>query len=117
MSMDKEGLLKICKVENTATAGFMPTEKLVVLETAYYKKRTVGYNRLYAAMGANQSISMLVRCFNTSVPTYSEQLYVIFHNENTDNQYMVTAIQEIIEEDAVDLTLSRLEEYYDIATE
>lgn len=114
--MDKEGILTICKVDNTASAGAMPVEKLVPLQTAYYRKRTVGYNRLYAAMGANQEISLLVRCFNTEVPTYTQQLYVVFPNEDTDNQFMVSAIQEIIEEGAIDLTLTRLEEYYDLDT-
>jgi len=114
--MDKEGILTICKVDNTASAGSMPVEKLVPLQTAYYRKRTVGYNRLYAAMGANQEISLLVRCFNTEVPTYTQQLYVVFPNEDTDNQFMVSAIQEIIEEGAIDLTLTRLEEYYDLDT-
>ena len=114
--MDKEGILNICKVENIAIPGFMPRDTLVTLTTAYYRKRTVGYNRLYAAMGANQSISLLVRCFNTEVPSYDEQLYVVFPNEETDNQFMVSAIQEIVEEGAIDLTLSRLEEYYDLIT-
>lgn len=114
--MDKEGILNICTLENTAEAGYMPVQMLVTAATAYYRKRTVGYNRLYAALGANQEITMLVRCFNTEVPTYTEQLYVVFPNEDSDNQFIVTAIQEIIEENAIDLTLSRLEEYYDIDT-
>lgn len=115
--MDKEGLLYICQVQNVAAPGRMPTEQLVPICSAYYRKRTVGYNRLYAALGANQSISMLVRCYNTEVPTYTEQLYVVFPNEQTDNQFLVSSIQEIVEEDAIDLTLSRLEEYYDISIE
>ena len=94
----------------------MPTEKLVVLRSVYYRKRTVGYNRMYAALGANQEISMVVRCFNTDVPSYTEQLYVVFPNEETDNQFIVTGIQEIVDEDAIDLTLGRLEEYYDLDT-
>lgn len=113
--MDKEGILNICKVDNTAEAGFMPTEHLVPIRTVYYRKRTVGYDRLYAALGANQSISMLVRCYNTDVPSYTEQLYVVFPNEAEDNQFMVSAIQEIVEEGAIDLTLTRLEEYYDLS--
>ena len=115
--MDKEGLLYICQVENVAAPGRMPTQQLVPICEAYYKKRTVGYNRMYAALGANQSISMLVRCFNTQVPTYSQELYVVFPNETADNQFRVSNIQEIVEEDALDLTLSRLEENYDISIE
>lgn len=115
--MDREGLLNICTLENIAAPGFMPVEKLHTVATAYYRKRTVGYNRLYAAMGANQEISLLVRCFNTEVPTYTQQLYVVFPNESSDNQFMVSAIQEIVEDGAVDLTLTRMEEYYDLDTE
>lgn len=115
--MDREGMLNICTLNNVATPGFMPQEKLVIVASSYYRKRTVGYNRLYAAMGANQEISLLVRCFNTEVPTYTQQLYVVFPNEQTDNQFMVSAIQEIVEEGAIDLTLTRLEEYYDLDTD
>lgn len=115
--MDKEGILQICSLSNSAEPGYMPVDKLSVITTAYYKKRTVGYNRLYAAMGANQEISMLVRCFNTDVPSYTQQLYVVFPNEENDNQFRVSAIQEIVDEGAIDLTLTRLEEYYDLASE
>lgn len=115
--MDKEGILQICTLENVSEPGRMPIETLVPAINVYYKKRTVGYNRMYAAMGANQSISMLVRCFNTEVPSYTQQLYVVFPNEENDNQFRVSAIQEIIDEDAIDLTLERMEEYYDVDTE
>lgn len=114
--MDREGILYICTLSNVSEPGFMPVEQLTTVATAYYRKRTVGYNRLYAAMGANQQISMLVRCFNVEVPTYTQQLYVVFPNEESDNQFMVSAIQEIVEEGAIDLTLTRLEEYYDLDT-
>lgn len=117
--MDREGILFICKLENTAEAGFMPVLKLVPLVQAYYRKRTVGYNRLYAAMGANKEISLLVRCFNTEVPDYNEQLYVVFTKEplSDSEQFRVSAIQEIVEDGAIDLTLSKMEEFFDIALE
>lgn len=115
--MDREGILFICKLENTAEAGFMPVLKLVQICQAYYRKRTVGYNRLYAAMGANKEISLLVRCFNTEVPDYNEQLYVVFPKESIfdSEQFRVSAIQEIVEDGAIDLTLSKMEEFYDVA--
>ena len=114
--MDREGILFICKLENTAEAGFMPVQKLVPLVQAYYRKRTVGYNRLYAAMGANKEISLLVRCFNTEVPDYNEQLYVIFPKESLSDseQFRVSAIQEIVEDGAIDLTLSKMEELFNV---
>ena len=111
--MDREGIVTICTLENISSAGHMPVEKLVEVATAYYRKRTVGYNRLYAALGANQSINMLIRCFNIEAPQYPE-VYAVF-DDNT--QFRVTAIQEIVDEGAVDFTLSRLEENYDVITE
>lgn len=113
--MDREGILWICTLKNTASPGSMPVDKLVPEQEAYYRKRTVGYNRMYAALGANKSIDMLVRCFNVSVPDYSRELYVVFPEENV--QYRVSAIQEIIEEGAIDLTLERMERLYDVLTD
>lgn len=130
--MDREGILIIAKLNNVARKGTMPRLVLVPCCRAYYRKRTVGYNRLYAAMGANKEISLLVRCFNTEVPDYSEQLYVVFvkplelsnngepeiihigDNNRRFEQFRVTAIQEIVEEGAIDLTLSKIENYYDV---
>lgn len=130
--MDREGILFIAKLNNVARKGTMPKLVLVPCCSAYYRKRTVGYNRLYAAMGANKEISLLVRCFNTEVPDYSEQLYVVFEkplelsnngeaeiihigdNNRRYEQFRVTAIQEIVEEGAIDLTLSKIENYYDV---
>ena len=114
--MDREGILYICKLQNTAEAGFMPNLMLVPFVQAYYRKRTVGYNRMYAAMGANKEISLLVRCFNTEVPDYNEQLYVFFPFPDSlyGEQFRVSAIQEIVEDGAIDLTLSKVEELYDV---
>lgn len=114
--MDREGILRICTLENVASPGYMPVEQLVMNCEAYYRKRTVGYNRMYAAMGANKSIDLLVRCFNIQVPSYTRELYVIFPDDNSV-QYRVSAIQEIVEDGAIDLTLERMETLYDVNTE
>lgn len=89
----------------------MPVEKLVSVSTAFYGRRTVGVNRLYAAAGANRDFDVLVRCFNMpSVPVGAK--YVILED---GKQYRIDAAQEIVELDAVDLTLVRLEAFYDVA--
>ena len=84
-------------------------EKLVEVGTAYYSERVVGYSRYYAALGANQRIDALVRCHNTEMPKNGK--YVILED---GDQYRVDAVQKIIEQGAVDLTLVRLEEFYDV---
>lgn len=106
------GICTIYTLENVAPVGRKPEEKLVKLTTAYYAERTVGYNRYYAAAGANRRINMLIRLFNTSM--VEEGMYVILED---GKPYQIDVMQKIIERDAVDLTLVRVEDYYDVATE
>lgn len=106
--MDVIGLLKICSLENTATVGHKPIEQLVEIESAYYEQRRAGVTRIYQAMGADRRFDMLVRCFNTAVPR--EGLYVVIDGE----QFRIDICQKIIGQDAVDLTLVKLESYYDV---
>ena len=110
--MRDTGLLTLYNLTNVASQGQMPTEKLVAVGTAYYAEKTIGYNRIYAARGANEQIDMVVRCYNTEVP-YSAK-YVILED---GVQYQISVKQKIVDEDAVDLTLVRVEEYYDVITE
>lgn len=103
------GILTLYDLINTSAMGDTPVEKLVEVGTAYYAERTVGYNRIYAAKGANQEIDMVVRCYNTDVPHSAK--YVILED---GNQYQISVKQKIVDEDATDLTLVRVEDYYDV---
>lgn len=107
--MTDNGILTLYALENAAAAGEMPTQKLAEVGTAYYGERTVGYNRLYAAMGADQKIDLLVRCYNTDIPAHAG--YAVLED---GTQYQITAKQKIVGKGAVDLTLVRVEEYYDV---
>ena len=106
------GILTMYNLTNTSGDGDYPTEHLVSVGTAYYAERTVGYNRIYAAKGADERIDTVVRCYNTDVP-YSAK-YVVLED---GNQYQISVKQKIVDEDATDLTLVRLEGYYDVASE
>lgn len=110
--MRDAGLLTLYSLTNTATAGQMPREQLSSVGTAYYAEKTIGYNRIYAARGANEQIDMVVRCYNTDIP-YSAKYVILEDGE----QYQITVKQKIVDEDATDLTLVRVEEYYDVITE
>lgn len=104
------GILKLCELTSTSAAGDFPAERLVEVATAYYAEKTVGYNRIYAAKGANEEIDMVVRCYNTDVP-YSAKYAVL---EGGD-QYRISVKQKMVDEDATDLTLVRMESYYDVS--
>lgn len=110
--MRNAGLLTIFQLANIAESGSMPVEKLVTVTTAYYEERTIGVNRVYAALGADQQIDMLVRIFYTpTLPTNAE--YVILED---GLQYRITLKQKI-DADTFDLTLVRLESNYDVQTD
>lgn len=91
----------------------MPVEQLVSTGTAYYSRRNVGVTRLYAALGANRQIDLLARAHNTpEIPGGAQ--YVILED---DLQYRIDTAQILPDLDAIDLTLVRLEEFYDVAEE
>lgn len=104
------GILTIYKLENVATPGLMPAEKLVRICTAYYDYQTVGITRAYAALGAKQQIDALVLAHNTTLTPEAE--YVILKDSN---QYRISLKQ--MQGDDVLLTLERLEELYDVNPE
>lgn len=111
--MREGGIVTLYALENTATPGFMPVEKLVEKATAYYSLSTAGVTRIYAAMGANQRFDMVIRCHNmTELPAGVK--YAIPEN---GIQYRIDPAQPIYDYDAIDLTLTRLEDFYAVATE
>lgn len=113
--MRADDLLTLYRLQNTAPKGLMPKNQLVKLADAYYQERTVGFSRQYAAMGADQSIDMLVRIWEDRTVRTGD--YVILPD---GNQYRIDFIQHLYDEDnlkCTDLTLVRLESNYDVATE
>lgn len=112
--MIADGTLRIYTLQNTAAAGAMPVGQLVQKypEDVYYSDRVVGYNRQYAAMGADQYISKLVRIWDMPVEVGE---YVIIDG----TQYRIDQVQLLKDEDGlkvVDLTLAKLEDRYDCTT-
>lgn len=113
--MIADGTLKVYTLQNTAAAGAMPVDQLVLKypEDVYYSDRVVGYNRQYAAMGADQFISKLVRIWEMPVEVGE---YVIIDG----TQYRIDQVQMLKDEDGLkvcDLTLAKLEERYDCITD
>lgn len=109
------GILILYKLINTAENGRKPLLKLNEFDRAYYGERTVGYNRLYAAKGVNQQIDKLVRIWRNDAVNAGD--YVILDDQK---QYRIDAVQHLYDDDGLkvtDLTLNRLEKFYDVASE
>lgn len=114
--MPADGTLRIYSLENKAAPGEMPREMLVpkIKEDLYYEDRVIGVTRFYAAKGADQQISKLVRIWAVPVEIGN---YVVADGRD---QYRIDVIQPGRDDEGlkvVDLTLVREENHYDVFTE
>lgn len=110
--MFDDGLLQLCSLDETAERGAMPAPHLRPLCEVYYAQRAIGYNRFYAAMGANQQIDLIVRTWH--LPEARIGMYAVLEDKN---QYRIDNVQHLLDDAGLrvtDLTLSRLEDLYDV---
>ena len=110
-----EGTLKICALQNVAEPGEMPSEKLVIVSYHYYGDRVIGYGRQYAAMGVQQSVDRLVRIWRDESITVKQ--YALLDD---GKQYRIDMVQHLLDDDGLkvtELTLSRLDDNFDVAAE
>lgn len=106
------GKVQLCALVEVQTKGFMPVQKLNPVEEPFFSYRTGGVQRRYLAKGNNFEYDFLIRCWN--LPTLPDGVeYAVMPD---GNQYRVEA-EPIFDQDAVDLTLTRLEDYFDVITE
>lgn len=108
--MRDEGLLKFYNLTNTAQPGAKPIQKLVDLQIeAFYANKQIGMQRLYAAKGANCKLDKLIWVYNTIIPEAAK--YVILED---GRQYLISDAVQIIDSDAIELSLERVENYYEV---
>lgn len=109
------GILTLYELVNVAEPGAMAVDELRATGTAFYAYRTTGVTRRYQAKGAHSEYDYVVRCFNMSgLPDGTA--YCILDDGTTD-QYQIDIAEPIVDENAVDLTLIRLEDLYAVATD
>ena len=113
MKMRDGGIAKLCALENINERGRMPVEMLVTKSTEYYSYRTVGVTRRYAALGANREFDLVVRLWNC-LELPDGVSYAVLED---GKQYRIDFTQQIVDEHAKDITLVRLENYYDVTDE
>lgn len=114
--MTNDGIIGVYRLVNTADAGYMPQMQLVKLFDAYFSRQRVGVTRLYAALGANAQLDAVFRLWNTRIEeAMPKDLFAVFVNGNEMVQYRITLVQDVTERDAVDITVERLDSFYDVA--
>ena len=104
------GIIKLYTLEDVSESGLKPEEKLVFNSEFFFAKMVTGVTRRYAALGANRDFNAVVRCWNAVI---ADDVRYAIDEEGT--QYRIDVKEPVHDLDAVDLTLVRLEEFYDVA--
>lgn len=112
--MTNDGILGVYRLVNTADAGYMPQMQLVKLFDAYFSRQRVGVTRLYAAIGVNAQLDAVFRLWNTRIEeAMPKDLYAVVEG----TQYRITLVQDVVERDAVDITVQKIDDLFTIAEE
>lgn len=109
------GILTVCELVNTADPGRKPVMQLSQLSQHYYGERVIGFSRRYAALGVNERVDLLARIWQDR--TIRVGMYATDAN---GDQYRIDNVQQLTDDDGLqvtDITMSRLEDYYDVLTE
>lgn len=109
------GILYLCELNNVAEPGDMPKEALQKIARHWYEDRVIGMNRQYLAKGVNEQVDMLV--WTHYEPKARIGLYALLGN---GEQFRITNVTPVKNEDGLrmsELTLTRLEDYFDVAGE
>ncbi len=110
-----DGIVRIYKLENSATPGDKPVESLVLKKILRYHERTVGINRYYAALKENVGVDLVLRCPEVrGISEKKEDILVAVPEDGL--QYKVGQVQfpEDVTPAVMDLSLERLGTDYDI---
>ncbi len=110
------GTLLLCNLENTASNGHMPVQKLVPYARHWFQERTIGINRQYLAKGANERVDLYVY-IHEDRRVRPNQFVVLGNGE----QMRINMIDHVIEENTnlkyTTMNLQRLDENYDVVAE
>ena len=119
--MKEAGRITICDLQNIADNGRMPVEMLVpVRDPADFEEKVIGYGRQYSAKGANEKIDLFVRIWRMPVRIGQYAIITDYEGCEDGDQFRIDNVQPLLDEDGLkvtDITLSRLEEFYDVRTE
>lgn len=108
-----DGVVFTCTLSNIAPNGRKPVMQLKKVGKYWFSERTIGFNRQYLAMGLNEQIDMLIR-----IPHSRDTRIGMYALLGNGDQFRIDNVQHVIDPDNflryTDLTLSRLEDYYDV---
>lgn len=107
-----DGLVTICLTTNMSSAGSLPVLKLSKKFQQYFCYDTLGVQRYYTALQANQRIELVI-----NVPDWPDISVLDIAIMEDNRQYKVQMVQPTYDEDGLKITklsLERLVEAYDV---
>lgn len=105
------GRVLLCALEDVSETGLMPVEKLVPKARPYFSKRTVSITRRWSADGADVQFDRVIRIWNLPEVPDGVKFAVM-----PDGKQYRAVFNDVVDEDAIDAGLTRLEDYYDVLT-
>lgn len=100
-----DGIVKIYSIGNIAANGKEPKEGLVAYESFYFGFDTLGINRYYTALQANQQIESVINIPGWNTLNPAKHIAVM---ENGD-QFRIQMVQTMLDEDGLRITRLSLE--------
>lgn len=110
--MKDGGILYICELLNIADNGEMPVQMLIKKQRHWFEQRVIGLSRQYQAKGVNEQVDMVVRIHYDNRIRIGE-----FAMLGDGSQYRIDNVTPVYDDDGLrltELTLSRLERFYDV---
>lgn len=121
--MKDAGRIALCRLvnRNEGMNGKMPDYILAPIGPDLYdfEERVIGMSRQYAAKGASEQIDLIARIWREPAARIKMHA-IVTDSEGYDGQYRVTNVQHLLDDDGLkvtDLTLERMDKFYEIATE
>ena len=109
-----DGIVYLCKIFNTSENALKPVEVIIKTARHYFEERTISFRRQYAAKGANEQIDMLIRIHYDQ----NARIGMIALLGNGD-QFRIANVTHAYDSDSrlrfTELTLERLEDFYNVA--
>lgn len=112
----KDGIVFLCELKKSVSLGDRPRYSLNIIGKDWFESRAIGFRRQYAAKGVNEQVDMLIRT-NYQPKARIGEIALLGNNE----QYRITNVTHARDDDTrlryTELTLTRLEDYYDVPTQ
>lgn len=109
-----DGIVNLCTLTDISAPGEMAHEVLAKVARHWFEERIISFRRQYAAKGANEQVDMVIRIHYDKRARIG--MYAVLGN---GDQYRIDGVTPIVDGDTrqkdTELTLSRLEKFYDLA--